>query len=179
VRISVGPLDLAQLSQLLGSRLDVTFPRPTLKRIHAASGGNPFFALREIHRALAFIVADPEARARHLALAAVGPDEDVAAALDKAARLARERVPSVPVPVSDMSAAAYAATHPAAIPPATDMSAAAYAATHPVVVPTATSPANDISTVASRVAIAIATLAAVALLGLGALVLLRRPRTTS
>lgn len=195
VRISVGPLDLAQLSQLLGSRLDVTFPRPTLKRIHAASGGNPFFALqlgralgrdpadhatdlrlpaqlmsllgqqlsalpddtqdalavasalaqptvdlltrvvgesaatligpavgahivelddrrirfthplwavaarsrtpaarqREIHRALALIVADPEARARHLALAAVGPDEDVAAALDKAARLAGER----------------------------------------------------------------------------------------
>ena len=88
-------------------------------------------------------------------------------------------VPSVPVPVSDMSAAAYAATHPAAIPPATDMSAAAYAATHPVVVPAATAPANDSSAVASIVAIAIATLAAVALLGLGALVLLGRPRTTS
>jgi len=88
-------------------------------------------------------------------------------------------VPSVPVPVSDMSAAAYAATHPAAIPPATDMSAAAYAATHPVVAPTATVPANDITTVASGVAIVIATLAAVAMLGLGAVVLLRRPQTTS
>jgi hypothetical protein len=88
-------------------------------------------------------------------------------------------VPTVPVLVSDMSAAAYAATHLAAIPPASDMSAAAYAATHPVVVLTAIAPANDISTVASRVAIALATLAAIALLGLGAVVLVRRPLTTS
>lgn len=46
---------------------------------------------RDAHTRLAAVVAEPEERARHLGLAAEGPDETVAAALDDAARLARTR----------------------------------------------------------------------------------------
>jgi DNA-binding CsgD family transcriptional regulator len=46
---------------------------------------------REIHARLASIVADPEERARHLALASDGPDEATAAALEEAARRAAAR----------------------------------------------------------------------------------------
>jgi hypothetical protein len=46
---------------------------------------------RLIHGRLAAIVGDPEQRARHLALAADGPDETVAAALEDAAAHARSR----------------------------------------------------------------------------------------
>ncbi len=46
---------------------------------------------RDIHRRLAAIVVDQEERARHLALAAEGPDEDVAAELEDAARRAHGR----------------------------------------------------------------------------------------
>lgn len=43
---------------------------------------------RRLHRKLACLVDDPEARARHLALGTDGPKEDVAAAAEEAARLA-------------------------------------------------------------------------------------------
>jgi DNA-binding CsgD family transcriptional regulator len=46
---------------------------------------------RDLHARLAGRVGDPEERARHLALAASGPDEVVARALDEAARQARAR----------------------------------------------------------------------------------------
>ena len=46
---------------------------------------------QDVHRRLADAVADPEERARHFALAASEPDAHVAAALDKAARLAADR----------------------------------------------------------------------------------------
>jgi DNA-binding CsgD family transcriptional regulator len=49
--IVVGPLSLGALHRLLRERLDVVFPRPVLRRVHTASGGNPFFAL-EIARSL-------------------------------------------------------------------------------------------------------------------------------
>ena len=32
------------MHRLLRDRLGITFPRPTLQRIHTTSGGNPFFA---------------------------------------------------------------------------------------------------------------------------------------
>ena len=46
---------------------------------------------REAHRRLAAVVAEPEERARHLALGASGPDEAVAVALEQAAGLASAR----------------------------------------------------------------------------------------
>jgi DNA-binding CsgD family transcriptional regulator len=46
---------------------------------------------RDVHRRLAKAVRDPVERARHLAQAATGPDEEVAAALEKAAGTARAR----------------------------------------------------------------------------------------
>lgn len=47
---------------------------------------------REIHRLLALVVGDDEERACHLALAADAPDEEIASALEDAARTARARV---------------------------------------------------------------------------------------
>ncbi|MEX0817837.1 MAG: AAA family ATPase [Gaiellales bacterium] len=188
-RVAVGPLSLGSLHRLLRERLEVTLPRPLLRRIHELSDGNPFFALelaraqasepgsqlpetlgtlvrdrlvalpaatqyalavaaalaqptvelvagvakgevdalgaaeeahvielrgggvqfahpllasgaylgmeaperRAIHARLAELVRDPEEGARHLALAATGPDAQIATALDAAAGLARAR----------------------------------------------------------------------------------------
>lgn len=50
--LPVGGLSLGALHHLLQSRLDLSLSSPTLRRIHAESGGNPFIAL-EIGRALA------------------------------------------------------------------------------------------------------------------------------
>jgi len=196
-RITVGPLGLGALGEILHGRLGVRYPRAMLGHIHAVSGGNPLFTLelgralgnepatleagldlplpdelmsllgrqleslpaetqdalavaavlarptvelvartvdgpaegrlqpaliahvieidegrirfthplraaaarsraspgrrREIHALLASVVSDPEERARHLALAADGPDEATAAALEDAARRASAR----------------------------------------------------------------------------------------
>jgi len=51
-RVAPAPLSLAGLHHLLSGRLGMSLARPTLARLAAASGGNPFFAL-EIARALA------------------------------------------------------------------------------------------------------------------------------
>lgn len=48
--VELGPLSLGAVHELLRTRLDVTFPRPVLRRIWETSGGNPFFAL-ELGRA--------------------------------------------------------------------------------------------------------------------------------
>jgi DNA-binding CsgD family transcriptional regulator len=50
-RVRVGPLSVGATHQLLRARLSRTMPRPTLLRLHEASGGNPFYAL-ELARAL-------------------------------------------------------------------------------------------------------------------------------
>ena len=50
-RLALGPLDLDTLDRLLRDRADVQLNRPTLVELHAASGGNPFFAL-EIARSI-------------------------------------------------------------------------------------------------------------------------------
>src|SRR5437763_1085293 len=44
-RLPVGPLSVGALHRFLRDRLDRTFARQTLLRIHDRSGGNPFFAL--------------------------------------------------------------------------------------------------------------------------------------
>ncbi|MFL5673570.1 MAG: AAA family ATPase [Chloroflexota bacterium] len=51
VRLDVGPMSLASLHQLFEQRFGRSFPRVTLVRIEAASGGNPFYAL-EVARSL-------------------------------------------------------------------------------------------------------------------------------
>jgi tetratricopeptide (TPR) repeat protein len=50
-RLDIGPLSLAAIHHLLRDRTGRVYPRPTLVRIHEASGGNPFFAL-ELDRVL-------------------------------------------------------------------------------------------------------------------------------
>jgi len=50
-RVGVGPLSLGALHQLIQARLGVAFSRPTLRRMHETSRGNPFFAL-ELARAV-------------------------------------------------------------------------------------------------------------------------------
>jgi DNA-binding CsgD family transcriptional regulator len=50
-RLRVGPLSLGATHKLVRSRLGRTLGRPTLRRLHESSGGNPFFAL-ELARAL-------------------------------------------------------------------------------------------------------------------------------
>jgi DNA-binding CsgD family transcriptional regulator len=61
-RLTLAPLTLAALHHLLKDRLEQALARPTLLRVHQASGGNPLFAL-EIARELdAMPSIDPGAR---------------------------------------------------------------------------------------------------------------------
>jgi DNA-binding CsgD family transcriptional regulator len=57
--MTVGPLSFGALRHLLLSRSEIRLTRPLLRRIHEASGGNPFFAL-ELARALARRKSPPE-----------------------------------------------------------------------------------------------------------------------
>jgi predicted ATPase len=50
-RIGVGPLGVGDLHRLVVARLSKPLSRPTLRRVHDTSGGNPFYAL-EIARLL-------------------------------------------------------------------------------------------------------------------------------
>src|SRR5215218_4850435 len=50
VRLPLTPLGADAIRRLLAARLGLRPPRPTLERLHALSGGNPFFAL-ELGRA--------------------------------------------------------------------------------------------------------------------------------
>ena len=67
----------------------VRFAHPLLASICYEQA--PLRKRRAVHRALAGAVTDPEERARHLALAAEGPDADAASELDSAAELAAAR----------------------------------------------------------------------------------------
>jgi len=57
VRLDLGPLSVGALHRMLRDRLDRTFARQTLVRIHELSGGNPFYAL-EVARGIP-VDADP------------------------------------------------------------------------------------------------------------------------
>ena len=61
----------------------VRFTHPLLASISYEQ--SPVWKRRAVHRALAGVVTDPEERARHLALAADGPDAEVASYLETAA----------------------------------------------------------------------------------------------
>ena len=49
--VEVGPLDVGALHHVIQAHLDTVLPRPLLAEVHAAAGGNPFYAL-EIVRML-------------------------------------------------------------------------------------------------------------------------------
>lgn len=66
---------------------------------------------REVHTELGRLVQDPEERARHLAAAATGPDEGVAAALELGATRARAR--GAPAAAAELSEQAAQLTPPA------------------------------------------------------------------
>ena len=56
--LTVGPLDISALDQVLRSRLRTAFLGTTLRRLHETSGGNPLFAIE-----LAKSLLDPDANA--------------------------------------------------------------------------------------------------------------------
>jgi ATP/maltotriose-dependent transcriptional regulator MalT len=84
---SLAPALKAELVTVASGRVRFTHPLLTAAAYGAAGPSER----RDVHAALAARVRDPEERARHLALAAVGPDAGVAGALDEAAQLARAR----------------------------------------------------------------------------------------
>jgi DNA-binding CsgD family transcriptional regulator len=77
----------AHVLEVEGER--IRFAHPLLAS--AIAGRIPAETRRTLHGRMAALVADPEERARHLALAASEPDARVADALDKAVRRARAR----------------------------------------------------------------------------------------
>jgi DNA-binding CsgD family transcriptional regulator len=84
----LAPAEEAGLVRVAGDgRIEFTHPLFA----SAVYGSAPLARRREAHRALADVVADPEERARHLALASEGPDEAVAQEVEAAGRLARAR----------------------------------------------------------------------------------------
>ncbi len=70
----------------------------------------PLHRRRRLHRRLAELDLDPEESARHLAIAAAGPDEEIAAALDAAAAHARAR--GAALAAAELAERALALTHP-------------------------------------------------------------------
>jgi ATP/maltotriose-dependent transcriptional regulator MalT len=57
-RLAVTPLSMGAIQRLIDARLGVSFSRPLLLRLHATSGGNPFYAI-ELARALAAVTSVP------------------------------------------------------------------------------------------------------------------------
>ena len=84
---ALGPAVTAEMVAVGAGR--VRFAHPLLAAASYAAAEPA--VRRDIHARLAGLVRDREEHARHLALAAEGPDWEVAAALDEAARLARAR----------------------------------------------------------------------------------------
>ena len=82
----------------------VRFEHPLLAS--AVYRGTSLLRRRAAHRALAAVVVEPEQHARHLALATSEPDEEVALALDAAARAAAARgAPEVAVELVELACA--------------------------------------------------------------------------
>ena len=80
----VGDIELAQQRRVLELDVDrIRFAHPLLAP--ACYEAMPLHQRRLVHERLAGLDIDPEERARHLALAAAGPTDLVAAALDRAA----------------------------------------------------------------------------------------------
>ena len=71
----------AEVVQISGGNVRFTHPLLASAHLAAVSGAR----LREVHRALAAVIGDEEERARHLALGAEAPNEQLARALEQAA----------------------------------------------------------------------------------------------
>ena len=108
----VDDIELAQkrgVLELDGDR--IRFTHPLLAP--ACYTAMPLHRRRRLHRRLAELDVDPEERARHLALAASGPDEEIAAALETAATQARAR--GATQAAAELAQRAVALTPPASI----------------------------------------------------------------
>ncbi|MFL5959673.1 MAG: AAA family ATPase [Gaiellaceae bacterium] len=90
---TIDPVELAPAEEAGLVRVEVDgrieFVHPLFAS--AVYSAAPAARLREAHRAVADLARDPEQRARHLALAARGPDAEVVQELEAAARHARMR----------------------------------------------------------------------------------------
>jgi DNA-binding CsgD family transcriptional regulator len=82
-------LEAEEAGVLVTERDRIRFAHPLLASVAYASASRE--RRRRLHERLAAVVADPEERARHLAANATGPDETVAAALERAAEQAARR----------------------------------------------------------------------------------------
>ena len=101
VRESIAVATAEEIVELDDSR--VRFVHPLLASICYERA--PIWKRRAVHRALAAVVGDLEERARHLALAAEGPDAGVAAELDAAADQAAARgAPAAAAELSELAA---------------------------------------------------------------------------
>src|SRR5204863_2506166 len=92
---TIDPVELAPAEEAGLVRVEadarIEFVHPLFaSAVYAAA---PAARLREAHRAAADVARDPEERARHLALAAPGPDAGIVRELRAAARHARMRGP--------------------------------------------------------------------------------------
>ncbi|MET0837123.1 MAG: AAA family ATPase [Thermoleophilaceae bacterium] len=96
--LGVGPLALGAVHRLLHSRLDLVLPRPALRRVHEASGGNPFFSL-ELGRALLAHGAE------------LSPGEPLPVP-DRLQELVRFRLEALPLESREVLAAAAALSQP-------------------------------------------------------------------
>jgi DNA-binding CsgD family transcriptional regulator len=85
--VELGPATEASVLDLSRGTARFTHPLLAAAVVDAADSAR----LREIHARLVGLVTEPEQRARHLAAAAVGPDESVATELDAASARAESR----------------------------------------------------------------------------------------
>ena len=92
-RLAVGPLSMGAVHRLLHARLGLVLTRPALRRVHEASGGNPFYAL-ELGRAAEPATGEPPPVPEHLR------------------DLVRARLETLPAPTKDALAAAAALARP-------------------------------------------------------------------
>jgi DNA-binding CsgD family transcriptional regulator len=105
-------LDEAEGAGIVECRgVHVRFTHPLLAS--AVYTGASWRARRDTHALLAEIATDPEERARHLALAIDGPDQDAADALERAARHAEGR--GAPTAAAELYQLAVSVTPPALV----------------------------------------------------------------
>src|SRR4029450_11720960 len=96
------------MMELAGSAIRFTHPLfSSVVHSSASTAGR-----RRVHRQLAQVTSDPEERARHLALSAFGPDEQLGAGLEEAARVSPGRgAPDAAAELGELSARLTPSSH--------------------------------------------------------------------